>query len=162
MAKASEFPKTNAMRRLDSAKIKYEVKTYTVDENDLSGTHIADQIGIPYEQCFKTLVATGDKTGPIVFCIPCAKEIDMKRAASVTGNKKIEMIHVKDLLALTGYIRGGVSPIGMKKSFPTYIDESCLLFEKITVSSGTRGAQLLLNVSELLRFVNAKTVTVTQ
>ena len=161
MAKSSEFPKTNAMRRLDSAKIKYEVKTYTVDENDLSGTHIADQIGLPYDQCFKTLVASGDKTGPIVFCIPVSREINLKKAASVTGNKKIEMIHVKDLLALTGYIRGGVSPIGMKKSFPTFIDESCLSFEKITVSSGTRGAQLLLNVSELLSFTNASPVQIT-
>lgn len=161
MAKNTEFPKTNAMRKLDSAKIAYEVKTYTVDENDLSGTHIADQIGIPYEQCFKTLVATGDKTGPLVFCIPSNDEIDLKRAAAVTGNKRLEMIHVKDLLALTGYIRGGVSPIGMKKKFPTYIDESCLKFERITVSSGTRGAQLLLKVSELLPFVDAKPASFT-
>ena len=162
MAKNSEFPKTNAMRRLDSAKIKYEIKTYIVDENDLSGIHIADQIGIPYDQCFKTLVAHGDKTGPVVFCIPCHKEIDLKRAASVTGNKKIEMIHVKDLLQLTGYIRGGVSPIGMKKKFPTYIDETCLGFDRITVSSGTKGAQLLLAVAELLPFVDAKTAALTQ
>ena len=162
MAKNSEFPKTNAMRRLDSAKIKYEIKTYVVDENDLSGVHIADQIGIPYDQCFKTLVANGDKTGPVVFCIPCHKEIDLKRAASVTGNKKIEMIHVKDLLQLTGYIRGGVSPIGMKKKFPTYIDETCLCFDRITVSSGTKGAQLLLTVAELLPFVDAKTAALTQ
>ena len=161
MAKNTEFPKTNAMRKLDSAKIKYEVKTYTVDENDLSGIHIADQIGIPYEQCFKTLVATGDKTGPLVFCIPVKEEIDLKKAAQITGNKRLEMIHVKDLLALTGYIRGGVSPIGMKKKFPTYIDESCLTFERITVSSGTRGAQLLLKVSELLPFVDAKPASFT-
>ena len=161
MAKHSDFPKTNAMRRLDSAKISYEIKTYTVDENDLSGIHIADQIGIPYGQCFKTLVATGDKTGPLVFCIPAHEEIDLKKAASVTGNKRIEMIHVKDLLALTGYIRGGVSPIGMKKKFPTYIDESCLGYEKITVSSGTRGAQLLLAVKDLLPFVDARTASLT-
>ena len=162
MAKRSEFPKTNAMRRLDSAKIPYEIMTYTVDENDLSGTHIADQIGIPYEQCFKTLVAVGDKTGPLVFCIPCDKEIDLKLAASITGNKRIEMIHVKDLLALTGYIRGGVSPIGMKKKFPTYIDETAILFDRITVSSGMRGAQLLLSVEALLPFVEAKAVALTQ
>ncbi len=161
MAKSYEFPKTNAMRRLDSAKIKYEVKTYVVDENDLSGIHIADQIGIPYEQCFKTLVASGDKTGPLVFCIPVKAEIDLRRAAAITGNKKIEMIHVKDLLALTGYIRGGVSPIGMKKKFPTYLDATCLNFEKITVSSGTRGAQLLLSVAELLPFLDAKTAEFT-
>ena len=162
MAKRSDFPKTNAMRRLDSAKIPYEIMTYTVDENDLSGTHIADQIGIPYEQCFKTLVAVGDKTGPLVFCIPCDKEIDLKLAASITGNKRIEMIHVKDLLALTGYIRGGVSPIGMKKKFPTYIDETAILFDRITVSSGMRGTQLLLSVEALLPFVDAKAVALTQ
>ena len=154
--------KTNAMRQLDAAKIAYEALTYEVDESDLSGTHIADQIGIPYDQCFKTLVANGDKTGPVVFCIPCHKEIDLKRAASVTGNKKIEMIHVKDLLGLTGYIRGGVSPIGMKKKFPTYVDESALQFEQITVSSGTRGAQLLLDRDALLRFVQAKTANLTE
>ena len=162
MAKRSEIPKTNAMRRLDSAKIPYEIMSYTVDENDLSGTHIADQIGIPYEQCFKTLVAVGDKTGPLVFCIPCDKEIDLKLAAVVTKNKRIEMIHVKDLLALTGYIRGGVSPIGMKKKFPTYIDETCLLYDRITVSSGMRGAQLLLPVEALLPFIEATAVSLTQ
>ena len=161
MAKATEFPKTNAMRRLDSAKIRYEIKTYVVDENDLSGIHIAEQIAIPYEQCFKTLVANGDKTGPLVFCIPVKEEIDLKLAATITKNKKIEMIHVKDLLALTGYIRGGVSPIGMKKKFPTYIDESCLAFDQITVSSGARGAQLLLRVDELLSFTDAKTASFT-
>ena len=148
--------KTNAMRRLDAAKIPYRVMEYTVDENDLSGTHIADQIGLPYAQVFKTLVAKGDKSGPVVFCIPCDGEIDLKKAAALTGNKKIEMIHVKDLLGLTGYIRGGVSPIGMKKKFPTYIDESCLSFEEITVSSGQRGAQLLLNTAALVKFTEAR------
>ena len=148
--------KTNAMRRLDAAKISYEVKEYEVDENDLSGIHIADQIGLPYEQVFKTLVAKGDKTGIVVFCIPCDKEIYLKHAASVTGNKKMEMLHVKDLLATTGYIRGGCSPIGMKKNFPTFIDESAGNFERITVSAGVRGAQLLLRVDELVPFVGAK------
>lgn len=148
--------KTNAMRRLDAARIPYRVMEYTVDENDLSGTHIAEQIGLPYAQVFKTLVAKGDKTGSVVFCIPCDAEIDLKRAAALTGNKKIEMIHVKDLLALTGYIRGGVSPIGMKKKFPTYIDESCLSHEEITVSSGQRGAQLLLSSAALVKFTEAR------
>lgn len=148
--------KTNAMRRLDAAKIPYEVKEYEVDENDLSGVHIAEEIGLPFAQVFKTLVAKGDKTGIVVFCIPCDKEIDLKHAASVTGNKKIEMLHVKDLLATTGYIRGGCSPIGMKKKFPTFIDESATNFEKITVSAGVRGAQLLLDVNELVKFVDAK------
>ena len=148
--------KTNAMRRLDAAKIPYEVFEYEVDENDLSGKHIADEIGLPHEMVFKTLVAKGDKTGPVVFCMPVDLEIDLKKAARVTGNKRIEMIHVKDLLALTGYIRGGCSPIGMKKQFPTFLHETANDFEKITVSSGTRGAQLLLKVSDLLAFVNAK------
>ena len=110
--------KTNAMRMLDKAKIKYEPLEYEVDENDLSGTTIAKKVGLDCKMVFKTLVAKGDKTGPVVMCIPVDKEIDLKKAASVTGNKKIEMIHVKDLLGLTGYIRGGCSPIGMKKSFP--------------------------------------------
>ena len=149
--------KTNAMRMLTAAKIPFEVLEYEVDESDLSGMHIAEQVGYPPEQMVKTLVAKGDKTGPLVFCIPVAEEIDLRRAATITGNKRIEMIHVKDLLALTGYIRGGVSPIGMKKKFPTWVHESALQFERITVSSGTRGAQLLLDRAALLRFVDAKT-----
>ena len=153
--------KTNAMRMLSAAKISFEVMEYEVDENDLSGVHIAEQIGLPLGQVFKTLVAKGDKTGPLVFCIPCAEELDLKKAASLTGNKKIEMVAVKDLLGLTGYIRGGVSPIGMKKKFSTWIDESCLNFEKITVSSGTRGAQLLLDRASLLQFVQGKTADLT-
>lgn len=153
--------KTNAMRMLDVAKISYKILEYTVDENDLSGIHIAEQLNFPPERMFKTLVAKGDKTGPLVFCIPVADEIDLKAAASITQNKKIEMIHVKDLLALTGYIRGGVSPIGMKKKFPTWIDDSALEFDEITVSSGMRGAQLLLNRAALLQFVQAKTAHLT-
>lgn len=153
--------KTNAMRRLDAAKIPYEVLEYEVDENDLSGMHIAEQLSFPPEKMFKTLVARGDKTGPLVFCIPVCEEIDLKRAAAITGNKRIEMIHVKDLLALTGYIRGGVSPIGMKKTFPTYIHQSALQFEQITVSSGMRGAQLLLPREKLISFLNAKIADLT-
>ncbi len=148
--------KTNAMRMLDAAKIAYTVLEYTVDENDLSGIHIAEQLGFDREKMFKTLVARGDKTGPLVFCIPVAEELHLKNAASLTGNKKIEMVPVKELLGLTGYIRGGCSPIGMKKKFPTYIHESALQFDEITVSSGTRGAQLLLNTDSLVRFVGAK------
>ena len=148
--------KTNAMRRLDAAKILYEVKEYEVDESDLSGIHIATQIGLPFEQVFKTLTAKGDKTGVIVFCIPSNKEIDLKKAAVITGNKKVDLLPVKDLLATTGYIRGGCSPIGMKKKFPTYIEESALKFEKITVSAGMKGAQILLNTQELIQFTEAK------
>ena len=154
--------KTNAMRRLDAAKIPYEVFEYVVDENDLSGGHIADEIGLAYEIVFKTLVAKGDKTGPVVFCMPVDLEIDLKKAARVTGNKKIEMIHVKDLLSLTGYIRGGCSPIGMKKQFPTYLHQTAADLEKITVSAGVRGAQLLLKVVDLLSFVGGKIADLSQ
>jgi len=153
--------KTNAMRMLDKAKIKYEPLEYEVDENDLSGVSIAKKVGLDCKMVFKTLVAKGDKTGPVVMCIPVDKEIDLKKAASVTKNKKIEMIHVKDLLGLTGYIRGGCSPIGMKKKFPTFIDESCLDFEKITVSAGVRGCQLLLDRAELVEYTDASLCNIT-
>ena len=149
------------MRQLDAAKIKYEICEYEVDENDLSGTHIADQIGLAYEQVFKTIVTRGDKTGYLVFCIPCHKEIDLKAAASATGNKRVEPVHVKELLGLTGYIRGGCSPVGMKKKFPTWFDESALTQEKITVSAGVRGMQLLLDTSDIIKFTAAKTADVT-
>ena len=148
--------KTNAMRQLDAAKIKYEIFEYTVDESDLSGTHVANQIGLEYDMVFKTIVARGDKTGHIVLCIPCDKEINLKKAATVTGNKKVETVQVKELLGLTGYIRGGCSPIGMKKKFPTYFDSSVLDCEKITVSSGVRGAQLLIESKELIGFLGAR------
>ena len=153
---SSDLPKTNAMRRLDAAKIPYVPKTYIVDENDLSGVHIADQLGLPYDQMFKNLVAVGNKTGPLVFCLPVDKEIDLKKAAAITGNKKMELVHVRDLLALTGYIRGGCSPIGMKKKFPTYFDASVKNWEEITVSAGCRGIQLLLPADKLLHFLGAQ------
>ena len=151
----AKLQKTNAMRQLDAAKIEYEIKDYVPDESDLSGVHIAQQIGLSPSQTFKTLVTRGDMTGVTVFCIPSDREIDLKHAAVVTGNKKLEMLHVKDLLATTGYIRGGCSPVGMKKKFPTYIDESALLFETITVSAGVRGAQLLLDPRALVKFISA-------
>ncbi|MBQ1245276.1 MAG: Cys-tRNA(Pro) deacylase [Clostridia bacterium] len=150
--------KTNAMRLLAGAGIAYEVLTYEVDENDLSGVHIAEQIGLPLEMVFKTLVARGDRTGPLVFCIPVAEEIDLRAAASLTGNKKIEMVHVKDLLGLTGYIRGGCSPVGMKKKFPTYFDSSVARQTRMTVSAGVRGAQLLLDRAALVEYVEGTLV----
>ncbi len=153
--------KTNAMRMLDKAKIAYEALEYSYDDNDLSGVTIANSVGLPCEMVFKTLVAKGDKTGPIVMCIPVDKEIDLKKAASVTGNKKIEMVHVKDLLGLTGYIRGGCSPIGMKKKFPTFINITATDFEKITVSAGIKGCQLLVNTMELVSFTSSKLVDLT-
>lgn len=147
--------KTNAMRLLDAAGIEYTPMPYAYDESDLSGMHIVSQIGLPPEQVFKTLVARGDKTGPVVFCIPVADELDLKKAAAVSRNKKVEMLHVKELLGLTGYIRGGCSPIGMKKKFPTFVDETCILFDRITVSAGCRGCQILLPVEALTAFIDA-------
>lgn len=147
--------KTNAMRILDKAKIDYEALQYEYNDNDLSGVTIADAVNLPYERVFKTLVAKGDKTGPVVMCVPVDKEIDLKKFAKISGNKKVEMIHVKDLLSLTGYIRGGCSPIGMKKKFPTFIDKTCLDFDKITVSAGIKGCQLLIDSKALVEFTGA-------
>ena len=147
--------KTNAMRLLDAAKIAYSVRTYEYEETDLSGVHAADVLGMPRETVFKTLVARGDKTGFVVFCIPVAEELDLKKAAKVSSNKAVEMLHVKELLPTTGYIRGGCSPIGMKKKFPTYLDETAMLFDEIAVSAGQRGVQLILNPDDLLAFTEA-------
>ena len=147
--------KTNAMRQLDKAKIKYEALTYEVDESDLSGMHIVSQINIPAPRVFKTLVARGEKKGICVFCIPVDKEVDLKKAAIAAGEKRVELVAVKELLGFTGYIRGGCSPIGMKKKFPTFIEESALSFETITVSAGVRGCQLLLDPKELINFIDA-------
>ena len=153
--------KTNAMRQLDAAKIKYTPCTYEVDENDLSGTHIADCIGLPYEKVFKTIVTRTDKGAVIVFCIPCHKEINLKKAAAVTENKKIEPLAVKELLGVTGYIRGGCSPVGMKKKFPTYFDASAEKLDELTVSAGVKGIQLLLKREDIIRFTDAALVDVT-
>ena len=147
--------KTNVMRLLERAGIEYTAASYEYDENDLSGVHAAEALGIPPEECFKTLVARGDKNGINIFCIPVAEELDLKKAAVVSKNKKVEMIHVKELLGITGYIRGGCSPIGMKKKFPTFIDETAVLFEKIAVSAGMRGCQVRLNPEELREYVDA-------
>ena len=148
-------PKTNAMRMLDMAKIPYEIKEYEVDENDLSGTHIADEIGLPYEMVFKTIVTKGDKTGYCVFCLPCHKEIDFKAAARASGNKSIEPLHVRDLPGITGYVRGGCSPVGMKKKFPTFFDSSASSLDKLTVSAGMKGAQLLVERKAIVDYTEA-------
>ena len=139
-----------------------EVMTYEVDESDLSGVHIAESVGLPVEMVFKTLVAKGDKTGYLVFCIPVHKEINLKTAATLTGNKKIEMVAVKELLGLTGYIRGGCSPVGMKKKFPTYFDASVTSLQKMAVSGGARGIQLLLDKDDLLSFTQGIVIDVAQ
>lgn len=152
--------KTNAMRLLDAAKIEYSTKEYEYDESDLSGSHAAKVLGIPAEQVFKTLVTKGDKTGPVVFCIPVDEELDLKKAAAISRNKKVEMLHVKDLLGLTGYIRGGCSPIGMKKKFPTYIDESAILFDDISISAGVRGCQIVASPYDIAKYTDAEFIDV--
>ena len=153
--------KTNAMRLLEQAGIPYKALEYEVDENNLAGEHVAEQIHMPLEQVFKTLVAKGEKKGIMVFCIPVNSELDLKKAASVLGEKKIEMLHVKDLLATTGYIRGGCSPIGMKKKFPTYMDEIAVLFDEITVSAGIRGCQLCVPREALVQYIDATLCDIT-
>ena len=148
--------KTNVARLLDKAKVKYTLVPYEVDENDLSATHVAEQLGEDIRQVFKTLVLRGDRTGYFVCVVPGGEEVDLKKAAKVSGNKSCEMIHVKELLPLTGYIRGGCSPIGMKKHFPTYVHASALEFEQIYVSAGQRGLQIRLAPSDLLREAQAE------
>ena len=146
---------TNAMRLLKQAKISFDTSEYEVDESDLSGVHAAAMLGVEPDCVFKTLVARGYKKGISVFCIPVAEELDLKKCAAATGDKKIEMIHVKDLLGLTGYIRGGCSPIGMKKKYPTYIDEIATIFERIYVSAGMRGQQIILDPEDLRAYTEA-------
>lgn len=148
--------KTNALRLLDQVKIPYREAFYEYDEDDLSGRHAAKAVGLPEEQVFKTLVARTDRGMIQVFCIPVCCTLDLKKAAKATGAKKIEMIHVKELLGLTGYIRGGCSPVGMKKKYPTYLDETALLYEEIAVSAGERGHQMILSPEALISFIQAK------
>ncbi len=148
--------KTNVMRLLDAAGIAYRAAEYEYDESDLSGKHAAEQLDFPAEQVFKTLVARGDRTGPVVLCIPVLDELDLRRAAAVSGNKRVELIHLRELLPLTGYLRGGCSPIGMKKKFPTYIDETCVLFDEIAVSAGARGKQIILSPGDLISYTSAR------
>lgn len=145
---------TNAMRLLTKEKINYESVEYQADEvGENFGMHIAELTGIPCERSFKTLVARG--SGIMVVCVPVDCEVDLKKLAKASGEKKVELIHVKELLGLTGYIRGGVSPIGMKKSYPTYIHESCLGFDKIAVSGGQCGVTLLMSPSDVIKVTNA-------
>lgn len=146
---------TNVMRLLDKAGIPYETGEYEYDESDLSGVHAAAVLGFDPDMVFKTLVLHGDKKGYFVCVIPVACEVDLKKAAAVTGDKKCDLIAVKELLPLTGYIRGGCSPVGMKKQFPTYIDEMAQLQEKISVSAGQRGVQVILSPEALLNYIGA-------
>ena len=153
---------TNAMRLLKQAGIEYGTSEYEVDESDLSGVHAAQMLGVEPDQVFKTLVARGERTGIGVFCIPVAEELDLKKCAAAMGDKKVEMIHVKELLGLTGYIRGGCSPIGMKKKYPTWIDEIATLFDRIYVSAGMRGQQLIVDPEDLRAYTCAKFADLTK
>ena len=143
--------KTNAARLLDQQKIAYDLIPYEVDEEHLGAEYTAEVLGEPIERIFKTLVLRGDKLGFFVCVIPGAEEVDLKKAAKVTGNKKVEMIHVKELLPLTGYIRGGCSPIGMKKALPTWFHESIMLYDTVYCSAGQRGLQFRLAPQDLVR-----------
>ena len=152
---AKKTDKTNVARLLDKAGIKYNLIPYEFDENDLAAQHVADSLGQDIAQVFKTLVLRGDKSGHIVCVIPGDKEVDLKALAKVSGNKKVEMIPMKDLLAVTGYIRGGCSPIGMKKRFPTYFHSTANDHGVIYVSAGVRGLQIEINPKDLISYVDA-------
>ena len=147
--------KTNAARLLDAASIEYELVPYEYSEDDLSAESVAAKLGEDLDQVFKTLVLRGDKNGRFVCVVPGSMEVDLKVASRISGNKNCEMVHVKELFALTGYIRGGCTPIGMKKPYPVFVHESALLYDYIYISAGQRGEQLRLRPSDLIEFVHA-------
>ena len=155
---AKKIEKTNAARLLDRAKIAYDLVPYTVDEDNLAATHVAEELGEDIATVFKTLVLRGDRAGLFVCVIPGDKEVDLKAAARVSGNKKADLIPMKELLPTTGYIRGGCTPIGMKKPLPTFIHTTCLDHERIYISAGVRGLQIAIAPNDLISFVGA-TVT---
>lgn len=160
-SKAKEV-KTNAMRILSQAGISYRTSSYEVDESDLSGVHAAQLLGVPPEQMFKTLVTKGEKRGYLVFCIPVAEELDLKKCAQAAGDKSVQMLPVKELFPLTGYVRGGCSPLGMKKQFPTFFDETAVLYDEIYVSAGMRGVQILAAPEPLAEFLGASFAELTK
>ena len=147
--------KTNAVRIVQQSGIPCREEFYEFDEHDLNGNHAAAAIGKPAEEVFKTLVARGERTGINVFCIPVCCELDLKKAAKAAGDKNMELVPVKELLGLTGYVRGGCSPIGMKKKYPTYFDETCILYDEIAVSAGARGHQMLVPPDDIVRLTNS-------
>lgn len=152
---AKKIEKTNAARLLDRAKIAYELIPYAVDENNLAATHVAEELGEDIAMVFKTLILRGDRAGYFVCVVPGDHEVDLKAAARISGNKKAEMIPMKELLPTTGYIRGGCSPIGMKRPFPTFIHSSCLEHERIYISAGVRGLQIAIAPNDLVNYVGA-------
>ena len=155
MATGVHVQKTNAARLLEAAGVQFELVPYEVDENNLAAEHVAQQLGEPIEQVFKTLVLRGDRSGLFVCVMPGDMEVDLKVAAKISGNKSCAMIHMKELLPETGYIRGGCSPIGMKRALPTFIHESALLYDFIYISAGIRGLQIKINPEDLITFVGA-------
>ncbi|MFZ5823422.1 MAG: Cys-tRNA(Pro) deacylase [Bacillota bacterium] len=154
--------KTIAARILDQVEIAYELRPYDWDEEELDAATVARKVGLPPEQVFKTLVVRGDKTGVLVACIPGDGELDLKQLAAVSGNKKVEMVPVKEIQNLTGYIRGGVSPLGMKKAYPFYLDETAEIIDVISVSAGQRGLQMLLSGPDLIRATGAHLAPLTK
>lgn len=155
MGKKKANVKTNAARILDGLGIVYELREYPVDLNDLSAVHVAAAVGMPVKMVFKTLVVRGDKTGILMACIPGDGELDLKALAAVSGNKRAELVHLKEVLGLTGYVRGGCSPLGAKKEYPVYLDASARQWERIAISAGRRGEQILLAPAELIQAVHA-------
>lgn len=154
--------KTNAVRLVEQAGIPCREVFYEFDEKDLSGNHAAKAIGMPPEQVFKTLVARGDRTGINIFCIPVCCELNLKKAAKVAGDKNMELVPMKELLSLTGYIRGGCSPVGMKRKYPTFFDETAILFDEIALSAGARGHQMLVPPDDIVRLTNSTYSDITQ
>ncbi|WP_331682656.1 Cys-tRNA(Pro) deacylase [Frisingicoccus sp.] len=159
--KDNDINKTNAMRLLEQGNVPFRVETYEYDEEHLGGEHVAAQVSLPADQIFKTLVVRGEKQGIMVFCIPVTMELDLKKAAKTAKDKKIEMTHVKELLGLTGYIRGGCSPVGMKKKYPTWFDETAMLYDEIAVSGGARGIQIIASPEDLKQFLDAEYADIT-
>lgn len=157
---AKKIEKTNAARLLDKAGVSYKLIPYEFDENDLAAQHVADSLGQDIARVFKTLVLHGDRTGHVVCVVPGNAEVDLKALAKASGNKKVEMIPMKDLLSVTGYIRGGCSPVGMKKRFPTYFHTTALDYETIYVSAGVRGLQIEIAPADLIGFVGATVASV--
>jgi Cys-tRNA(Pro)/Cys-tRNA(Cys) deacylase len=152
--------KTNAARILDAAGVRYELREYKVDREHLSASEVAQAIEMPPEQVFKTLVARGDRNGVALAVIPANSELDLKGLASASGNKKIDLVPMKEVLALTGYVRGGVSPVGARKAYPLYLDETAILWDVIAVSAGVRGCQMLLSPEDLIRVTSAATCSI--
>ena len=148
--------KTNAARILEAADVPYELREYAVDEEHLAATEVAAAVGMPPEQVFKTLVVRGDRTGVVLAVIPGNAELDLKALANASGNKKVELVAVKEVLGLTGYVRGGVSPVGTKKAYPVYLDETAILWDRIAVSAGMRGCQMLVAPDDLIRVTGAE------